>query len=362
MERQDIIHFLKPDKKRIALFIALIIVINIFPIFPCQADREIMIITSSSLFLPTTSFYNRSSLTLEFSYKIITNNYEWDDHYFYTNQPSIVGPLQYVEVDETISTNPIMFLLLYSLYLMLAYLASCWFAVSNLNLAESIYIRKKKNRENRVPESNFVLNCLDCGTAFPVMADWSGVCPKCKRGYMDKTCWTHKSGEKVGMAQMPSSSLNLQQNVFHWDKYQNNLDEFSDTIRKFKISYPKAILTLVTSFFILIVGIILVYCKVKYVEDTALLDYSGAGIVVFWLICAFSGFFIGKQIKKAWLAIPLVLVLIFITVYIGLKLGPIVLNASHSYGFLGMYIMQASSGALIIVAFAMVSLSRYYYS
>lgn len=342
-------------------FIVIIILINILPFFPCEKDVQIRTVYYNYEVYESESYYNHSSIKFDNVINIIS--YDFEKNEITSTNTSIGTNSRYsIIIDETTACNRTLFFTLSFIFFVLAYLVSCSVVHSDNNVPLRNYLEKKLKYEKQEPKTERVIPCINCGTSVHVLPDLSGVCPGCNKGYRDKESWNHKRGNNEDTIQVSSESLNIEQNVTHWDKYQNNLDETTDTIRKFKISYPKAILTLTASFLLLIFGMILVYSKVKYVDNTALLDYSGTGIVVFWLISALSGFFISKEIKKAWLSIPIVLAYIFITVYIGLILGPIVLNASHSYEFWSMYILQVSSGALIAVALAMSSLSRYYYS
>lgn len=330
--------------------------------FPCTADRYVIISSRIDNDI-VTSYYNHTSISLEMFWTPLTHGFEWDEAYQYSS-PHLSG-IRSISTYETYTCNPAFFYLLFVSYCLLAYLLSCTVVYYGRNEYLSSYVEKKIMAENQFGAAAFYLNCLGCGTKVPVMADGSGVCPGCKRSYIDKNSWVQKDARGVGPTQIESFStpLLINRNLRHWDKYQDNLDETVNTSKVFRVSYPLVILTMVLSFLLMIVGIILTFSKIEYHQDGIVtLQVSIGGLITHLFICVFCGYYLGRHIKKALIAIPMILVFSAIIVYLGMIFSEDIFNGSFGDEFASTYALYFFATGLLTTSIGIASVSRYYYS
>jgi hypothetical protein len=336
-------------------------------------EREITIIHHIYYEPDTYTFNTTTSVTLESPTTILSHDFKWENYEFSSNQTSVPGEIYYVEINELVTFNPVIFLLLYLLYTLLSYFLASWLALINLHYGKWKHVFNKilpdHIEENIVCESEIFPDnfrgCLDCGSRVLVKLDWSGICQNCKRTYMVEQDWDRKFVKTITppSTSRPAVHLNFQENLHHWDEYQTNLDETSNDLNKFKISYPLIVITLLASILLMTLGIILTYSKVQYDSDgTAKLVISGWGLILHLCICVLSGYYIGKHLKKAIFAIPFILTFSFVAVYTGLTASPMIFNAIYEDNFIAIFIIQILTTALLSVSFGMASVSRYYYS
>ncbi len=359
MDKIEIKKLLKPDKMKIGFFIGLILLILILPVFPCQVDRTVRIGTQSLYYGFNNTTQDYSSYSLEFFLSVANENYEWDEYYIkYSGSVAVNNDRQTIEVWEDYTSTDYSFAIFAS-YFIIAYVISCSLAFYGRDEYQGVYLSKKLKKENRAISSSKYKNCIDCGVQVPVLSDGSGICPECKRSYMDENSWKTKSGHIPSTAAV-DKSLQMDIDVKHWDKYQEDVDAACNDEKLFRFSPLLIIFTIVVSILFMASSIIITYSEIKYNSSgIAELHITGA-LVLNWVVSALSGFYLGRHIKRANFGVPIIILCTLIAICAGLIYGETLFSAVHPDIWVR-FVVELFNTTFICLVASMVSFSRYHY-
>ena len=361
MDKNGIKKLLKPDKMKIGFFIALIFLILILPVFPCQVDRTIRIETQSLIYGFNNTTQDYSSYSLEIFLSAANDNFEWEEYYIkYSGAVAVNQDRQTIEIWEDYSSTQYSYVIFVS-YFFIAYLVSCSMAFYGRDEYQSLYVGKKKRLENQEIKASEFRKCIDCGEKMPVLADASGICPKCNRGYMNEESWVSKKDGVKSSVQLKDNAIQIDVDVKHWDKYQEDVDAACNDEKLFKFSPLLIIFTIIVSILFMAFSIIIAYSEIQYnASGVAELQITG-GLALNWLVSAVSGFYLGKHIKKAKFGISIIILSSIIAIYMGLNYGQEFFNAVHP-DFNVAVTLQLFNTTFICLIAGLVSLSKYHFN